>query len=278
MIEVTITGTGLHAGLPASVTLARRPGPVSFRTERGEAALPDLHLVRADRGVRVACASIGLDVDGVEHCLAAIGGLGIRRGLMIGVNGGELPLACGSALTFARALLSLDLAQGEPELVVARAGEIRCGEARYAFDVADRIELVVDVSFEAAAIGRQRATWDGTPKDFVENVAWARTFGFAHEAALLHESGRARGATPEHVMVLDRDGAVLAPGAPARPGEFARHKLLDLIGDLYLFGGPPRGLVHAERPGHGATHRVVTEAVARGILAPVGGPWPRQSL
>lgn len=278
MIEVTITGRGLHAGLPASVTFTRRPGPLAFRTKRGEVSLSDLHVVRADRGVRVACASVGLDVDGVEHCLAAVGGLGIRQGLAISVNGGELPLACGSALTFARALLSLEFAHGEPGLVVARAGEVQCGEARYAFDPADRMELTVDVSFEAAAIGRQRASWDGTADDFMENVAWARTFGFADEAAVLHESGRGRGATPDSVMVLDRKGAVLAPGMPARPGEFARHKLLDLIGDLCLFGGPPRGRVRAERPGHGATHRAVIEGLARGILTRVGGPRPSQSL
>lgn len=280
MIEVTINGTGLHAGLPASVTLTGRPGPLGFRTERGEATLGDLQVVRADRGVRVTCASIGLDVDGVEHCLAAIGGLGIRSGLSVTVDGGELPLACGSALTFARALLSLDLVREEagPELVVARAGEVQCGESRYTFEPADRMMLVAEVSFEARAIGRQRAAWDGTAYDFMENVAWARTFGFAHQAALLHASGRARGATPENVMVLDREGAVLSPGKPARPGEFARHKLLDLIGDLYLFGGPPRGILRAERPGHGATHHAVAEALARGLLVSLGGPRPRQSL
>jgi UDP-3-O-[3-hydroxymyristoyl] N-acetylglucosamine deacetylase len=67
-------------------------------------------------------------------------------------------------------------------------------------------------------------------------------------------------------MVLEDGGGVEPPGAPARPDEFARHKLLDLVGDLYLYGGPPRGTLRATRPGHGATHRAMTEALDRGIV------------
>jgi len=68
-------------------------------------------------------------------------------------------------------------------------------------------------------------------------------------------------------MVLGDDGDVEAPALPARHGEFARHKLLDLIGDLYAFGGPPLGVVRARKPGHRATHHAVALALEKGFLA-----------
>jgi UDP-3-O-[3-hydroxymyristoyl] N-acetylglucosamine deacetylase len=76
-------------------------------------------------------------------------------------------------------------------------------------------------------------------------------------------------------MVLDADGRVMPPGDPARPGELARHKLLDLVGDLYLAGGPPLGRVSARFPGHGATRHALLAALAEGIItpSPASRPW-----
>jgi UDP-3-O-[3-hydroxymyristoyl] N-acetylglucosamine deacetylase len=63
---------------------------------------------------------------------------------------------------------------------------------------------------------------------------------------------------------------VLSAGAPFLADEPARHKLLDLVGDLYLYGGPPRGRVRATRPGHGATHEAMRRALAEGLVAREG--------
>jgi UDP-3-O-[3-hydroxymyristoyl] N-acetylglucosamine deacetylase len=71
------------------------------------------------------------------------------------------------------------------------------------------------------------------------------------------------------VMVIDETGRVQSPGAPARPGEFARHKLLDLLGDTYLYGGIPRGRLRAVWPGHAANHDALRRALAAGIVQPV---------
>lgn len=267
--EATLEGHGLHSGRPASVTLTRRRGPLVFRTDRGEAMLSDLQFVRTDRGVRVEATRIGLDVDGVEHLLAALGGLGIRDHLAITVRGGEVPLCDGAAAEFAQALLALELPTGRPSSIVTRQGEVRVDGSTYRFQPADAPALRVDVHFAAPRIGHQTASWDGSADDFLENVAWARTFGFVEEAEQLAATGRARGARPGCVLVLDGDGDPIAPGRPPRPGEFARHKLLDLIGDSYLWGGPPVGLVHATRPGHTATRRALEEALTSGLLRPI---------
>ncbi len=72
------------------------------------------------------------------------------------------------------------------------------------------------------------------------------------------------------VLVFDEAGVVGKWGSPAPPlpDELARHKLLDLVGDFSLYGGPPQGMIRAVRPGHTATHRIIAEAISLGILRP----------
>ena len=263
---VQLDGKALHSGMPVRVRLATTDGPVVFRNSRGEARIDELSVVRADYGVRVACESKGVDVDGVEHLLAALGGLAVTCGVAIEVTASELPLLDGAALAFARAVRELRPPRAAPMLRVARPGTVEVGASSYAFLPAAAVALKVEIDFAEAGIGAQRAAWDGDAGSFVEEIAWARTFGFRRDGPALMKAGRAHGVDPAAVMVLDDEGAVEPPGMPARPGEFARHKLLDLVGDLYLFGGPPIGEIRAVRPGHGATHRAVAEALERGIL------------
>jgi UDP-3-O-[3-hydroxymyristoyl] N-acetylglucosamine deacetylase len=267
--KVRLCGIGLHTGQPSEVHLARSDGPVVFRTVLGDAKVDELRIVRMDHGVRVCCERIGLDVDTVEHFLAALGGLSIRSGVIVEVRGPEMPLLDGGALAFATALAGLSLPRETPAMRVVRSGVVRDGATSYELSPGDEVVLQVEVHFEAARIGRQTASWQGSAEAFVADIAWARTFGFRRDRDALLRAGRARAVDPRSVMVLDDDGTVEPPGAAARPDEFARHKLLDLVGDLYLFGGPPLGTVQATRPGHGATGRAITEAIARGIVAPL---------
>jgi UDP-3-O-[3-hydroxymyristoyl] N-acetylglucosamine deacetylase len=109
------------------------------------------------------------------------------------------------------------------------------------------------------------AAWDGTPGDFVTRLAKARTFAFADEIPDLVRAGHASHAAPESVVVLG-PGYVHWAGIPFTADEPARHKLLDLMGDLFLYGGPPRGHVHAFRPGHRATHTILREARRAGVV------------
>lgn len=263
---VVLRGRGLHSGALAEVRLTRTAGPIVFRTPHGDATREELDVVRADHGVRVRCGKNWLDVDGVEHLFAALGGSSVHAGVAIEVTGGEVPLLDGAASAFARAITELGAPGDAPPLSVARADVVHVGDSSYRFSPGPMSELEVKVQFDAPRIGEQHAHWDGLAESFLRDVAWARTFGFRADREALHAAGRARGADPEAVMVLDQEGSVEPPGLPARPGEFARHKLLDLVGDLYLFGGPPRGTIHATRPGHRATHRAVREALERGIV------------
>jgi len=152
---------------------------------------------------------------------------------------------------------------------VARPGTFEHRRSRYRFTPGPAPVVRVEVDFPAP-VGRQRAAWDGDPDDFAARIAPARTFGWAHELAALRAAGRAAEVDLGSVLVFD-GGGVLAGCRPPGAEEPARHKLLDLVGDLALHGGPPLGVVEAFAPGHAATHAVARRALAEGVLAPEGG-------
>jgi UDP-3-O-[3-hydroxymyristoyl] N-acetylglucosamine deacetylase len=265
----TLEGVGLHSGKPCAVTFARSQGPVVLCAAHSALPVRELVVRRADHGVEVRGGESGFVIDSVEHLFGALGGLGIRRGVAVAVEGGEIPLLDGGAVALSSALRAVGATADATRIVITRTDEIRVLESTYAFSPSDSTSVGVVVDFDAAQIGIQMATWDGTAEAFVRDIAWARTFGFRRDGAALVAAGRAQGVDPKVVMVLGDDGSVEPPGLPARPGEFARHKLLDLIGDTYLFGGPPRGTLHVTRPGHAATHRALGLALERGILQTV---------
>jgi UDP-3-O-[3-hydroxymyristoyl] N-acetylglucosamine deacetylase len=235
-----------------------------------EVAIEELEVVRTDFGVTVRPRAGGASVDLVEHLFAALGGLSIRAGVRIVVSGPEIPLLDGGALELGRAIMMLGLPRDRPTLRVRAATEIAVGDALYRFEPGDGTELEVTVDFDRAGLGTQHASFDGSSEAFFDSIASARTFGFLADAELLRARGRARCVDPSSVLVIDDEGRALPPGLPMQPGELARHKLLDLIGDLYRFGGPPRGRVIARRPGHSATQSALERAIDEGALARTG--------
>lgn len=262
---IALSGLALHLGTPCSLRLVAAPGPLAFEQRGARCPLAELRVVRADRGVTVASPDGRVRVDLVEHLLAALGGLGLHRGLRVCTDDAELPLLDGGALRFAEALRALDLPPSAPPLRVTREASFTRGASVYRFSPGPSIALSVQVRFRAP-VGEEEARWDGDAADFVARIAPARTFGWADEYEALRAAGRAAGVDLASVLVFDERGAL--PGCrPAAPGEVARHKLLDLIGDLTLHGGPPRGALHASAPGHTATHAVVQEALDQGVLA-----------
>ena len=265
--RVTLHGRGLHTGQPCCLELWHRPGPVQLQGVGPSATIGALVVVRADRGVQVMPATSSWRIDSIEHLMAALAGLGIRRGLAARVTGPEVPLLDGCARRLAECIGSFELCPDEPHLRVVRAGEVQIGDSSYRFVPACNVEVEVAVDFSSWGLGPERASWKGDPRSFLDEISPARTFGFVSERASLLAANRARGADPASVLVFDPAGRVVAPGPPATPGELARHKLLDLLGDFYLLGGPPVGRVVARHPGHSANLTALHRAKADKIVA-----------
>jgi UDP-3-O-acyl-N-acetylglucosamine deacetylase len=272
--RIRLEGYALHAGIPTTVLLAPHVGPVTLGRGPWRARLDQLRVVSTDAAVRVA-GEDDTEIELVEHFLAALGGLGIREGVAATIDGPEFPLLDGGARELADALAAMHLPSAAPTLMVARASVLTYGASSYMFETGPRPEVAVEVDFAHPDIGRQRASWAGDPADFRERIARARTFGFSRDADDLRARGRAKlcwSTDPEARLALARgllayDADSRMPGAaPPEQDEAARHKLLDLVGDLALYGGPPQGRIVATRPGHTATHQIVPRALLLGLL------------
>lgn len=268
-----ISGWGLHGGGPSSIRFVAHDGPVVLRAGGIDTRIADLRVVDTTRSTTVANASGSVRVATIEHVCAALGGLGVHEGVAVVLEGREPPLADGGARLYADALRALARQAGiratRPALRIARDGVIEIKGSRYELrcavrDDPDAVELEVALEFDDERIAKE-ARWSGDPEDFRLRIASARTFGFEVEVGDLLARGLASHVTPESVVVIGKD-RVLSAGDAFTADEPARHKLLDLVGDLYLHGGPPRGSLRATRPGHAATHEVMRAAHDQGLI------------
>lgn len=257
---IRLEGRGLHGGEEARVELSEGPGPLLFGAEDDLGPISEAVLAGTLRSTSVCTR--GRTVRTVEHLFAALAGLGVHRGLRVAVRGREVPLLGGGAREYARAIATFGLSPQPPLLRVARPGTVEVEGSRYVFEPADGVEVCVHVELDDTRLVRD-AAWEGDPADFVARIAPARTFAFASEIPELLRDSLARGAAPESVVVIADE--IHAQGA-FEPDEPARHKLLDLLGDAYLYGGPPRGLLHVTRPGHARNHAAFRRALDASIL------------
>ncbi len=257
-------GVGLHTGQPTTLTLrplspdqreilyreARSLWLLRRRTSHRSYEWP----VSTRFVVRTAHAtSIGesrVHVATVEHVLAALMGLRVG-GLVLEVDGPEVPILDGSARPFVEALQEnlTETAEPWPSVGLPEPIEVTSESAWVRAEPAERLTIEYTVEFGHPVIGRQ--TWVGTwpDVDFGQDLAPARTFGFLRQADELRARGLARGASPENTVLLDETTVV---NPPLRfPDEFVRHKVLDLLGDLALLGGGwPRARIQVYRGGH----------------------------
>ena len=267
-MHVELHGVALHAGVPCSVRLSRCQGPSVLSHGGLELPLSELRVVRADRGVAVSDPTGRLHVDLLEHLMAAVGALGLERGLRVEVSGPELPLLDGGSLRFASALLELGAPPSAPSRRIIRPLRVQLGDSHYEFEPGPAPHLSVSIEYAHPLIVQKQSAWDGDPIDFVRRIASARTYGFVSEADALRATSRAKGANTRDVIVLCEDGTSLSEPAPL-PDECVRHKLLDLIGDVTIAGGMAQGSIRAHRPGHAVTHEAMRLAREQGVFEPV---------
>ncbi len=182
--------------------------------------------------------------------MSAFAGLGIV-GAAIWVEGPELPILDGSAKGWIDAMQSA-LRPGfeKKELFTQPISEpIRVEGANGSYisiTPADKLSITLTISYEHPVIGTQTATFT-EDDDYETQIAPARTFGLRSEVNALLAAGLAKGGSLDNAIIVEEDGY----STPLRfPNELARHKILDLLGDLYLSGSLPRADIIAVKPSH----------------------------
>lgn len=257
----TLAGVGLHSGKAATVRV--RPAPAGaglvFRDQESGQEIPARAANVSDTSRCTILSLNGTTVQTVEHLLSALAGLGVDDALME-TSGGELPSGDGSAAPFVQLIRQAGLHDGEGGATISPLVPDR--PVLVEGDGGSSVVVLPAPSFRATVvldyprhpfIGTQAVTWDAADGDYAVQIAPARTFGFLTEIAWLQARGLALGASYENGIALREDGY----DCPLRfVDELARHKLLDLIGDLALTGRPLQAHLVAIKPSHALNTRL----------------------
>ena len=260
--RVTVSGVGLHLGVPVNLSFepAVAGAGIRFRRDdRGgvEIAARVANAVLAERRTQIGDGHGALHT--VEHVLAAVAAQQVDD-VMIAMDGPEPPILDGSAGPFFDALGSAGFAEldGEPDVfTIDEPVSIVDGESRYTATPGEGLTLDVEIDFPHPLIGVQRGRYQVTRDSFARELAGARTFGFVHEVEALRAKGLIRGASTSNAVVLDARGVV--DTTLRWPDEFLRHKAMDCVGDLALIGGRLNAEIEAIRPSHRGTVLFVRE-------------------
>ena len=281
---VSMSGTGLHTG--SSTTMTFKPAPDNYgirfvRTDLGGSPeIPAIcdYVVDVSRGTTLGIGEA--KVHTVEHVLAAVVGLQIDN-IVIELNGNEPPIGDGSAMPYVEVLLQAGfVTQDSPkDYLIIDQTVVQHDEDRGVDIVAlplDGYRITVMVDYQNPALGSQHSGMFDLEKEFVTEFAPCRTFCFLSEVEQLSEQGLIKGGDLNNAVVivdhnlnegeLDNLGKKLGISEKITLGdtgilnnktlrfknEPARHKLLDMLGDLALIGAPIKAQILAARPGHKA--------------------------
>ncbi len=256
---VTLEGVGLHTGEKSRLTF--RPAPENSGVRFVRADLPGAPFVdvrpenahfdpRAGR--RTILQRDGVQIHTMEHVLAAVAGLGIDN-LVIESTSMEVPEAAdGSSAPIAQALVQAGfVTQDRPKRHIKVTKPVSWSEGGVALTAVPyrgfRITFTID--YDNPVVGRQTLSLDIDEPTFLRDIAPARTFVLERDLESLRQAGWIKGGRMESAVVVG-DHGILNPEPLRYPDEFVRHKILDLLGDLFLLGGPLLGHVTAVRSGH----------------------------
>ena len=261
--SVSGIGIGLHKGEPIKITLEpleANSGIVFYRSDVGM-------LVKAEPAnvVNTQMATVIGDgnhfISTIEYLLSSVYSYGIDN-IRIVLDGAEVPVMDGSGASFC---MMLDEA-GRRELDVPKQllvihKEVEVVDGKKFARVSPSLKPTYDFQIEFAhpAIGRQEYSFEFSKKNFIEEIAKARTFGFLKDVQMLRARGLALGGSLDNAVVLD-ETKILNPEGLRFSNEFVRHKILDAIGDLALLGAPFLGNYTSHAGSHQLNHEL-TKAI-----------------
>ncbi|MCD8496780.1 MAG: UDP-3-O-acyl-N-acetylglucosamine deacetylase [Alphaproteobacteria bacterium] len=254
---------GIHSGRDVPLTFF--PAPVGtgiefVRTDKDiEGRNPVIKAKIENVADTTLCTQIvnadGVGVGTIEHLMAAIVALGIDN-MRIHVGGPEVPIMDGSSLRFIEMLDRAGIeAQDAPRKAIKIIKPVQVESKGRIAILKPSSETIysTEIDFEDSLIGHQHFEMVLTADNFREELAAARTFGYVEDVEMLQKMGKAMGATPNNAVAVKRsDKTIVSPEGLRYKGneEFVRHKMLDAVGDLALWGAPIVGTYYGYKAGH----------------------------
>ena len=271
-------GVGMHSGQKVEMTLKPAAPDTGIVFRRVDLPQPVDIPVRCDvvSDTRMASTiSAGGDpgapkVQTIEHLMSACCGLGLDN-LVVDINADEVPILDGSAASFVYLLQSAGIVlQDAPKrfIRIKREVEVRQGEgrrlmwARLAPYHGFKLSFEIDFDHPAVDATGQRVSFDMGSGRYKRDIARARTFGFTKDVEAMRSRGLTLGGSMDNAIVVD-DARVLNADGLRYDDEFAKHKILDAIGDLYNIGHPMLAHYTAFRSGHALNNQLLRALLAQ---------------
>ena len=236
---VEVVGIGLHKGEPIKLRLeplSADAGIIFYREDLAMSIPLSPDSVIDTRMATVIGSEKGY-ISTIEHFLSALYAYGIDN-LRVIVDGNEMPIMDGSSISFCLLLDEAGIEEldvPKKTIRVKRAIEIQEGDKFVRLLPSDSATFDFRIKFDHPVIGEQSESFDFSTHNFIEEIARARTFGFAKDIQYLQSQNLALGATLQNAIGLD-DHKVLNPEGLRFDNEFARHKILDAMGDMMVSG------------------------------------------
>lgn len=300
---VTVKGKGLHTGLDTEITFCPAPENFGYKFKRidleGQPMVSAVaeNVVDTSRGTTIE--EKGVRISTIEHVMAALVGSGVDNAILE-ITGPETPIVDGSAIAFVEAIKDAGIIEQDAERKYYEIKEkITYSDPAKGIEITiypdDHLSYQVMVDYNSKVLGNQFSVLNNMSA-FNSEIAMCRTFVFLHELEFLLQHNLIKGGDLNNALViidrpvtqeeLDRladlfnkpkvqvkAGGVLNNLDPHFTNEPARHKLLDLVGDLALIGIPVRGKIIATRPGHAANNEMA-RMVRKKMKKDLGKPTP----
>lgn len=260
---VSCKGIGLHTG--QSVRMYLRPAPANSGVLFKRMDLPGAPAIEAkpanivDVHHATTIGKGGVKVRTIEHLMATFAGLGVDN-ILVELHGEEVPAMDGSAAPFVELIRKAGLRRQMAPRTYLKVKERLVVEAeRRSIQIvpSERLQVIYTMRFDHPLLGEQSAAFDISRETFVNEIAGCRTYGFLKDLEELRRRHLALGGSFDNAIVIGESGVL--NGDLRFRDELVRHKVLDLLGDLYLLGRPMLGTVIAHSAGHLLHTKLVQE-------------------
>lgn len=266
---IRATGVGVHTGEKVYLTL--RPAPVNTGIVFVRADLDPVVEIPArsefigDTSLCTCLIKDGVRIATVEHLLSALAGLGIDN-LYVEVSAPELPIMDGSSSPFVFLIQSAGIIEqnaAKKFIRIKKRVRFKQGDKWVVMEPHDGFQVDFQIEFEHPAIAgeTQQALIDFSSTSYVKEIARARTFGFLSDYEYIRKQNLALGASLDNAVVLD-EYKILNQDGLRYKDEFVKHKILDVIGDLYLMGHSVIGRFKGFKSGHMMNSKLLEKIMA----------------
>ena len=275
---VEVVGIGLHKGVPVNLRLEpleEDSGIVFYRSDKAVSIPLSMDYV-VDTKMATVIGKGDVVISTIEHLMSAISAFGIDN-LRIVLDNDEIPIMDGSSISFCLLLKEAGIKEqtkNKKFLKITKEVEIKLDEKVVRVLPSESLSYNFEINFPHPAIGREVYNFNFSTKNYIEEIAKARTFGFLKEIQYLRSIGLALGGSLDNAIVLD-DKKILNENLRYND-EFVRHKILDAIGDMRLLGYNFIGKYEAFASGHHLNHILTKEIFATKSYEIVELPQPQK--